>query len=316
MLVRASLLLLALLAGFFLWFYFQDNPKPQPAQAKGVLPTFDTVRIDKEKTAVLAGRSAPFALVSLMHDDKMLGNKLLGNKLLGNKLLDNKLLGSAHASARGEWVMVIDKPLTLNALSYLRLRSKNRAGEVVLSDEIVTLSASHLPYVVLTNPNGSEVLQSGFSELGDVLLETIDYDENKNAIFSGRARAQAQVFLYYNNQFIGQARAGQNDKWQIKAKDIATGKGVVRLDLLGEKGEILARLELPVAIEVAQKIEPQVEHKVKPQVLIQAGDSLWKIARNLYGKGTLYTIIYEYNKDNIKNPNLIYPGQVFQTPNQ
>lgn len=44
------------------------------------------------------------------------------------------------------------------------------------------------------------------------------------------------------------------------------------------------------------------------------GDCLWKIAQSFYGSGAAYTKIYEANKSQIKNPSLIYPGQVFTIP--
>ena len=44
------------------------------------------------------------------------------------------------------------------------------------------------------------------------------------------------------------------------------------------------------------------------------GDCLWNIAKKFYGNGAKYTVIYDANKDKIKNPNLIYPGQVFTIP--
>ena len=47
---------------------------------------------------------------------------------------------------------------------------------------------------------------------------------------------------------------------------------------------------------------------------VKKGDSLWKIAKKYYGNGSKYTKIYEANKSKIKNPNLIYPGQVFTIP--
>lgn len=44
------------------------------------------------------------------------------------------------------------------------------------------------------------------------------------------------------------------------------------------------------------------------------GDCLWNIAKKFYGNGNQYTKIYNANKDKIKNPNLIYPGQVLTIP--
>ena len=50
------------------------------------------------------------------------------------------------------------------------------------------------------------------------------------------------------------------------------------------------------------------------RIVIQPGNNLWRISRVLYGSGNKLTMLYEANKDQIRNPNLIYPGQVFKTP--
>lgn len=44
------------------------------------------------------------------------------------------------------------------------------------------------------------------------------------------------------------------------------------------------------------------------------GDSLWQISRRIYGKGTRYTVIFDANQPQIRNPDLIYPGQIFVLP--
>ena len=43
-------------------------------------------------------------------------------------------------------------------------------------------------------------------------------------------------------------------------------------------------------------------------------NTLWKIAKQFYGNGSQYSKIVSANSDKIKNPNLIYPGQVFSIP--
>lgn len=47
---------------------------------------------------------------------------------------------------------------------------------------------------------------------------------------------------------------------------------------------------------------------------VKRGDCLWNIAKKYYGNGSKYTTIYNTNRDKIKNPNLIYPGQVLWIP--
>lgn len=53
---------------------------------------------------------------------------------------------------------------------------------------------------------------------------------------------------------------------------------------------------------------------VSGRAIIRTGDNLWTIARRVYGEGVRYTQIYQANADQIRNPHLIYPGQVFDLP--
>ncbi|PYG57771.1 LysM peptidoglycan-binding domain-containing protein [Rhizobium sp. UGM030330-04] len=51
-------------------------------------------------------------------------------------------------------------------------------------------------------------------------------------------------------------------------------------------------------------------------VIIRRGDTLWQISRRVYGQGVRYTTIYLANEDQIKNPDLIEPGQIFGVPKE
>jgi len=48
--------------------------------------------------------------------------------------------------------------------------------------------------------------------------------------------------------------------------------------------------------------------------VVSRGDSLWRISRVTYGVGEQYVVVYKANRDRIRNPNLIYPGQTFVLP--
>ena len=47
---------------------------------------------------------------------------------------------------------------------------------------------------------------------------------------------------------------------------------------------------------------------------VQSGDSLSKIAKRIYGDANQWRRIFEANRDQIENPDLIHPGQVFRIP--
>jgi nucleoid-associated protein YgaU len=49
-------------------------------------------------------------------------------------------------------------------------------------------------------------------------------------------------------------------------------------------------------------------------VTVQPGFTLWGIAQERYGDGVFYVQVFEANRDKIKDPDLIYPGQVFSVP--
>ena len=73
------------------------------------------------------------------------------------------------------------------------------------------------------------------------------------------------------------------------------------------------------APQVAEATKPADQPAAAPaptvqKITIQPGNNLWKLSRGLYGLGSRYTVIFEANKDVIKNPELIYPGQILTAP--
>ena len=49
-------------------------------------------------------------------------------------------------------------------------------------------------------------------------------------------------------------------------------------------------------------------------VTVQPGSTLWAIARDRWGDGLMYVRVFEANRNQIRDPDLIYPGQVFTFP--
>jgi nucleoid-associated protein YgaU len=100
-------------------------------------------------------------------------------------------------------------------------------------------------------------------------------------------------------------------QWHISPEDnLSPGLYSLRADHVGDKGKVITRVETRFA-----RAAPLKERPNKGVVFVKTGNSLWRLAREAYGAGTRYTVIYEANREQIRNPDLIYPGQVFFVPN-
>ena len=87
------------------------------------------------------------------------------------------------------------------------------------------------------------------------------------------------------------------------------------------QNKVLSRLETPFKREAPEVLNPPARDDAPEAapliraVTVQKGDTLWAISRDRYGDGVLYVRVFEANRDHIRNPDLIYPGQVFRIPN-
>ena len=156
----------------------------------------------------------------------------------------------------------------------------------------------------------AEIMQAPAIRTDGVTIDTVDYNDKGQVVVSGRAAPDSVVQLYLDNRIIGQARADANGNWRLLPEGaIAPGQYAMRADLVRPDGTVVARSEIPFV-----RGEPLSDLPDGRIVVIQPGDYLWKIARASYGAGTRYTLIYDANRAQISNPDLIYPGQVFMLP--
>jgi nucleoid-associated protein YgaU len=94
--------------------------------------------------------------------------------------------------------------------------------------------------------------------------------------------------------------------------DVAPGsETAVSAAVAPAEGEVAAEAEVALA-EAAVDPAPLAPRPVT--VTVQPGFTLWGIAQERYGDGVMYVQVFEANRDKIRNPDLIYPGQVFTVP--
>lgn len=284
----------------------------QEAAGEGVGPSFDVVRISRGGTGVIAGRAAPGSSVEVYADDQ--------------------LVGTATADQNGEWVMILEEPLE-SGPAELSILAKREGEEATESENIVVVSVPDRPdedrfleetgdgvVAVLTPRDGvgaSRILQrpgaGPVGEIGDSLaIETLDYAPDGSAYMSGRGLPRAQVRVYLDNRFLGSTKTDDDGRWVFQPEtDITAGPHVLRLDQVVSAGEVELRIEQPFETGL-----PLDTAAAQGSVYVHPGNTLWHIARRIYGSGVRYTMIFRENSEQIRDPDLIYPGQVFKLPDR
>ena len=268
----------------------------QPGVQVPTPPSFDVVRVDPQGNTVMAGRAGPSETVIILDGDAEIGR--------------------IASDGRGEWVFIPSQPLG-QGTHELSLRIDQTDADPLLSDNIVIMSVPEQGDNVLIietarDGGNSRVLQSPSLAGGvgsGLSIETVDYDSNGNVFLSGQATTGNAIQVYLDNSFVGRTTVDSTGYWSVAADQPAMpGEHNVRADELNAENTVVARVEVPFS-----RAEPTPD-MAPGAITVVRGNSLWRIARRHYGEGVLYTLIYEANRDQIKDPDLIYPGQVFALP--
>src|SRR5471032_3163984 len=281
-----------------------SRPESTTPSAAVMAPSFDVARIGRDGQAVIAGRATPGAKIVLLDGGKEIAR--------------------GEADSHGEWVLLIQDPPLAPGQHELRVVQHIEGRAPVTSEQSVVVvvpeksNTADETLVMIVPPGGAPTLvqspsAAGVPKSNDLQLSTLDYDDRGHVTISGQALAGATVRAYIDDKTAAEAVSGSDSRWRMAPADpIEAGKHVLRLDRLGKDGKPVARLELAFERLVTA---PSAGGGVDSRKLsIVKGDNLWNIARAHYGEGLQYTIIFNANKDQIRDPDLIYPGQNFSLP--
>jgi nucleoid-associated protein YgaU len=276
-----------------------ENPVPQ-----GDVPRFDIVRVDPDGHAVLAGQAAPDSDVTVYDG--------------------TRAIGQTKADRDGNWVLLMDKALPPGQ-SQLSLSAKGADGAELRSAGTVAMVVPRRGSAPLPSgaaPANTQVATLGGREMAEAVpppsvgvgngrlsLDFIEYGNHGDVILEGRAAPGDTVVAQIGGKEIGSAKAGADGKWQITPKqNVTPGRYKLVIEAKNKKGKQVAQVASP--FERATLPEPIPAGLV----VVQPGNSLWRIARRSYGHGIRYTQIYHANRNQISNPSLIYPGQLLNVP--
>lgn len=316
----------------------------EPAALETVTPSFDAVRVEPTGEAVISGHAKPGAEVVVKLAGVEVG-RTTANAEGSFVLVPNKPLPAGAAALTLETTVGnVVVPSTEQVAVVVKAEPAPAIVAVVTPDLPVLVT----PQAEATMPVKSVELSAvDYDAAGNILFQgrvaaggIVRFYVDNAPVGETIADAKGQW------QFKGAAPIAAGTHL-LRADEVdATGKVLSRIEqpfLREEPEKVLAAaapepaLVVPEVVavpEVAAAPEvvpvapapavPVVEAPVvvvetpvveQPnRIVIQPGQNLWRISREVYGKGRLYTVIYEANKLQIKNPALIYPGQILTAP--
>ncbi|MBR9838611.1 MAG: LysM peptidoglycan-binding domain-containing protein [Rhodobacteraceae bacterium] len=175
------------------------------------------------------------------------------------------------------------------------------------------------PAVLLSTAEGVKVMQPAAPAMPDqVAIDAITYGDSGEVTLSGRGTASSELRIYLDNRPVARADVPGTGRWQAELPAIETGTYTLRVDEIDAQGTVASRAESPFLREDPAKLaaagDAGNEGAPLRVVTVQPGHTLWALARDRYGEGTAYVKLFEANRGQIRNPDLIYPGQVFDMP--
>jgi hypothetical protein len=140
------------------------------------------------------------------------------------------------------------------------------------------------------------------------------------AVIAGRAAPGSVVRVLEGSEALGEVVADRRGEWVlIPDRPLTAGGRRLTLRSTVGQGPVVASAEtvfvnVPHAPSAPAGPPSAVALPAGRAYIVQRGNSLWRIARQFLGAGIHYLAIYSTNLGQIRDPDLIYPGQVFKLP--
>jgi len=280
-------------------------------------PVLDVIRVSPDGMTVIAGSAMPNAEIYLLLDGvdnadstaDRAGNFVLLSKLAPSdspRLLSVEATdetGARVAAAQTLVVAPIAAPMTV--------------AEATDEAETVTQSTT-TPIVLQSDGQGVSLVQGGSTDGVALSIDTVSYSSAGDVQIAGRAHSGAALRVYLNNALVAEVTGGDDGTWRADVANVAAGAYDLRVDQLAADGAVIARSETRFIREAAAEIADAAggaQNAIRV-VTVERGFTLWGIAENMLGSGFDYVQIFNANRDQIRDPDLIYPGQVFTIPAQ
>ncbi|WP_414898255.1 LysM peptidoglycan-binding domain-containing protein [Rhodovulum sp. YEN HP10] len=314
-------------------------------------PAFDVVRVTPEGGALVSGRAGAGSVVAVLVEGREAARTEAdaegGFAVLFDldhsaeaRRISLAMLGPDGRRTASEATVILAPDLSAPAAGPARVAAPGSGDAppeapgssqrpAPSSAQIGPPPAGPAAAILISDAEGVRLLEPPHSKetppVSGVTLDAISYDARGAVRLAGRGRPGAALRLYIDNAPLAETGIDEAGRWSFRAPGIAAGRYVLRADLLAADGSVAARIETPFQREPAAEIAAEIAAVQPPPagpgdavgarvITVQPGYTLWGIADRTYGRGMQYVKIFEANRGQISDPDLIYPGQIFDLP--
>lgn len=144
-------------------------------------------------------------------------------------------------------------------------------------------------------------------------IDAITYDATGAVSLAGTGTTGSDLRIYLDGQPVQSSRVGQGGTWSSPLPNVDSGVYTLRIDALDTDGSVQGRVETPFQ-RTAPGVAAASRRDGVTAITVQPGFTLWAISEGYFGEGIQYVQIFERNRDQIRDPDLIFPGQIFDLP--
>ncbi len=268
-------------------------------------PRFDVVRVEPDGSALFAGVAEAGADVEILVDGAVVARAQAGE--------DGGFVAFGRTS-QGAALQRLDIAATAPQAPGGAGGERVVGAPAFLAPTVETAADAEpglgRPAIIQPTAQGVAVLQAPARPTDEIVtLDVVTYGEDGSVQLGGRGEALRPLRVFANALMIAETQVTTDGRWTARSRvSLAPGSYTLRVEALSEEGRVEFVVESPFRREAV------LAGPGPGEIIVQPGDTLWRLAQNVYGAGPRYTVIYGANAGRIRDPDLIYPGQVLAIP--
>jgi len=228
---------------------------------------------------------------------------------------NNHLIGITTSDKKGQWVMLTEKPLPSGQRQFKTFSIAKNKGDIEARE-----IAGETLNIFIPDPDIDPEFKTTSDKKSDIiykhkglLIDFIGYDLDKNLTIRGISQQDERIEVCLNQLKMKMAKPNKDGNWVATSQtDLKPGTYTIAIkQLSAESKKFIAKTDIVFQVYTNEKNEKQYNF-----IIVKPGNSLWDIAERSYGLGNDFEKIFEANQENLRSPELIYPGQILYIPRQ